>query len=70
MKESCTNCRYFYTKRGNLNWVQMYYCTVDGKDEFLGEFDNYTGWATNHALIELGHRCCRFFKEKERDTNE
>lgn len=63
MKECCTNCKYFHQKQ--VRWVSKYYCTVDGDDRLLGKFDNYTGYATNTARIELNNRCCRFFKERD-----
>ena len=65
MKERCTNCRYFYAKSGKVNWITYYCCTVDGVDRVLGKFDDYVGGATNKAHIELSHRCCRFFKERD-----
>ena len=64
-KECCTGCKYFHVKSGKVAWITDYFCTVDGNDRFLRRFDNYTGYATNTARVELDRRCCRHFKERD-----
>lgn len=60
--ECCVNCAYFLRKR--RRWKTTYCCTKDGTDRQLGMFDNYTGKATNVAIIELRQRCCMDFKQR------
>lgn len=49
---------------GNFPWVHDYYCTKDGTDRYLGEFDNYEGRSVNRVELRLKDRVCMDYKPK------